>query len=57
MAESESRFSLHLELEQLKAKVRLLAGGIEGEQLAEILVEREVGNRMPSMRDPHEGCL
>ena len=41
-AGAESQFTLQLELEQLKAKVRLLAGGVEGAQLAEILTEREV---------------
>lgn len=38
---SGSGFNMQLELEQLQAKVRLLAGGTDGEQLAEVLLDRE----------------
>ena len=41
-----AHFQLSLELEQLQAKVRLLAGGTDGEQLAEVLLDREEELRM-----------
>mmetsp|Transcript_48387 Transcript_48387/g.95932 ORF Transcript_48387/g.95932 Transcript_48387/m.95932 type:complete len:403 (+) Transcript_48387:60-1268(+) len=37
----DAKFHMQLELDQLQAKVRLLAGGTDGEQLAEVLLERE----------------
>ncbi len=37
----DSKFHLQLEIEQLQAKVRLLAGGTDGEQLVDVLLERE----------------
>jgi hypothetical protein len=39
--EPDATFHLQLELEQMQAKVRLLAGGTDGEQLAEVLLDRE----------------
>lgn len=39
--QDDKKFHYQLELEQLQAKVRLLAGGCNGEQLAEVLLERE----------------
>lgn len=37
----DATFNMQLELQQLQAKVRFLSGGTDGEQLAEVLLDRE----------------